>query len=367
MAYQFLIFLILALLIIGGVHFYLYATVIKFFSLAAWPGRGLLFFLPLAFSLSFILASILTRSFANGAVKDFYYFSGLWLGIMNYLMIAATLAWLVYGLAKLMHFNLDTRWLMGVLFALALIVAAYGVYNSGNPRVKNITIKIKNLPEYWQGKTVVQMSDVHLGAIKGTAYIERVVAQANRQKPELVLITGDYFDGTCPNLSLYSDELKKINAPQGMVFISGNHETYIGLDKVKAALAGLNLKYLEDETINIEGLNILGLAYSRQGAKGDVSAVLQTLDPSAPNIFLSHEPRYTSEAKAAGVDLELSGHTHAGQLWPYNFFTALIYKKYYTGLHSEDGFNIYTTTGTGVWGPPMRVGSHSEIVAIKFE
>ena len=367
MVLQFAIFLTIFIALIVGVHFFVSSSIAVFLSVYSATGKRLLFYLPLVMSLSFIATSMMTRYFGNGVVKYLYYLSSVWMGIMNYVLLAVIIAWIIIGVGKLIHFNIDQKILSYVLLALVFIIVGYGIYNARKPMVNNIDVTIKNLPEYWQGKTVVQISDIHLGAIVRANYMAKVIKEINKIKPDLLFITGDYFDGTCPYPEVYAKELKNLNPPDGIVFINGNHETYEGLDRINEALNGIDLYYLEDKLVNINGLNILGLAYPLRATGRDVSEALKMLDPNEPNIMLYHEPRYIKEAKAAGVNLQLAGHTHRGQFWPHNFFTWLIYNKYHYGLHTDGDHTIYTTSGTGTWGPPLRVGSKAEIVKINFK
>jgi len=366
MQIQIIIFVTIVLAIIVGAHYYAFISIAAFFSVTGLLAKRLLFFLPLFFSLSFIITSIMTRYFGNGLVKYLYYLSAIWLGIMNYILVAVTVVWIIIGLGKLLGLAPNQKLLASTLFVFVLLIVGYGLYNARRPVINNIDVTIKNLPEFWRGKTAVQISDIHLGANKRTPYMANIAQEINRLNPDIIFITGDYFDGTCPYLDIYANELKKLSPPEGMVFINGNHETYEGLDRIRAALKDIDLIYLEDELVNIKGLNILGLAYPTRGLGRDISGELKKLEPNEPNILLYHEPRYIKEAQAAGVNLQLAGHTHQGQFWPHNFFTWLIYKKYHHGLYTDGDYTIYTTSGTGVWGPPLRIGTKPEIVVIHF-
>jgi predicted MPP superfamily phosphohydrolase len=367
MALQFTIFITIFIALIVGVHFFTFVSLAAFLSVYSDLGKRLLFYIPLVLSISFIATSMMTRYFGNGVVKYLYYLSAVWMGIMNYVLFAVIFIWILIGLGKIIRYNPNEKILTYTILSLVVLVVGYGIYNARKPVVKEIDVAIKNLPEYWQGKTIVQLSDIHFGAIVRANFMDKIIARLDKIKPDLVLITGDYFDGTCPYPEIYAQELKRLNPPEGIVLIDGNHETYEGLDKIKAVLEGIDLHYLRDEKLTLNGLNILGLAYPLRGLGRKVEEELKLLEPSEPNILLYHEPRYIKEAKAAGVNLQLAGHTHRGQFWPHSFFTWLIYKKYHYGLHTDGDHAIYTTSGTGTWGPPLRVGSKAEIVKINLK
>ena len=213
----------------------------------------------------------------------------------------------------------------------------------------------------------MQLSDVHLGRILGADFLSRVVAKVNAQNPAMVLITGDLFDGADGNLEELVAPLNRLVAPQGIYFVTGNHETYLGVQRSCAALRNTPVRVLADECVVIDGLQVIGISYPERGhALGfaEKMAKLPGFDPALPSILLYHSPTQVAEAKAAGINLQLSGHVHQGQIFPLQFITRLMFGRYYHGLHTEGDYTLYTTSGAGVWGPTMRTGNHPEIVVI---
>ena len=237
-------------------------------------------------------------------------------------------------------------------------------------QVKRIKVEIKNLPEAWRGKTIVQISDVHLGNIYKSDFLAEVVKKTNALHPEAVMITGDLFDGMDGNLDPLVAPLNDLKTEKGIYFVTGNHETYLGVKESLRVLAKTDVKVLSDEVVDLDGLKIIGISYPESFVGDDEIVKLKLLQPKflgQPNILLYHAPVNILAAKDLGVNLQLSGHTHLGQQFPFNFVTKIIYKGYDYGLHTLGDFSIYTTSGVGTWGIPMRLGTQSEIVAIELE
>lgn len=265
-----------------------------------------------------------------------------------------------------------------LIFSLAGLLFVYGVWNAFHPQIKNVEVKIKDLPLAWQDKTIVQLSDVHLGHVHGVKFLQDIADKTNAQNPDLVLITGDLFDGMDGDLSIFVDALKSIKAKEGVFFVIGNHETFLGIDRAYLILMEADIKVLDNEFIDLNGLQLVGLSYqgshgapSVSGKMRDISEIFSSLrergfDLTRPSILMHHAPTNIAQAKDNGIDLQLSGHTHVGQTIPFGIFTRMIYGKYHYGLTVEENFSIYTSGGAGTWGPPMRVGNTPEIVSIKI-
>lgn len=247
------------------------------------------------------------------------------------------------------------------------MLSLYGVWNASHPIITHINVTIPHLPENWKGKRIVQLSDIHLGYVYQPDFMGRVAAQVETLQPEMVVITGDLLDGMDGNLEHSLDSLDDIHAPKGVLFITGNHETYYGLDKTFALLKRTRVRILQDEVVDMEGLKVIGLSYPERGEKKDMVGVLNSLGDSwkgSPNILLYHSPTYIEKFKEAGINLQLSGHTHKGQIFPFNLITKLIYHGHDYGLYQSGDYTLYTTNGIGTWGPSMRIGNRPEIVAI---
>lgn len=370
MLFQILIFLVIAVGIYGGAHYFLYFSLIRFFAVISPATKVLLLGALVFLVVSYFLSSLLAHLREGIITRTFYFLSSTWLGVLTNLVLACLLIWLVIGLAGIFSLHFNRQLIASVMFMLALAYSAYGMWNAFNPKVKNITVKINNLPEAWRGKTAVQLSDIHLGHIHRTAFMAKLVQKTNDLQPDIVFITGDLFDGMDGNLEPLVQPLGGLKAPRGIFFVTGNHETYLGVDKAFAALQKTAVKVLKNEVTDVQGLKIIGISYPERGAASNELGVLDSLKDKfsgQPNILLYHSPINIEQVAQSGVNLQLAGHTHHGQLFPFNFITRIVYKGYDYGLRQLGNFSIYTSDGAGTWGPPMRTGNTPEIVKITLQ
>ena len=240
-------------------------------------------------------------------------------------------------------------------------------------------------------KTIVQLSDIHLGHFYTIDYLKNLVIRVNALDPDLIFITGDLFDGMAADISRFAAPLSRFKAKKGIYFITGNHESYIGLDRALAVLKNTGIKILNNEVIDSSGMLIIGISYPGLNGADQIHGLEKlrhTPTDKNPRILLFHTPTNISpkgggdidrhfatywvpdttfsQVKKLGVDLQLSGHTHAGQIFPFGYLTKLIYKGFDYGLHRHGSLSIYTTSGVGTWGPPMRTGNSPEIVRVKL-
>lgn len=369
-------FIVLGLAVLFGGLFFMDKSAIKFLGIDNPTLQAAFLIVPVILCLSFIFASAAAHLKEAIWIKIIYTFSAVCIGLLMNLLLAVSLIWLIKGLSMLAGYDLNLLLFSTVIFSLAIIFSAWGYWNATHPRVKNIEVAIKNLPPQWRNKTVVQISDIHLGLINRLSFFNRVVQQINVLKPEMVFITGDLFDGTDGDLNAFVKPLNDIQAPKGVFYITGNHESYLGLDRIFSILAKTNIRVLNDESVDADGLEIVGLAYSPAGHSSDITgrskniaeaiASLNNYDPEKPNILLYHSPVNTDQAKASGINLQLSGHTHKGQIFPFQFITRIVYGPYHSGLHVDGDYTIYASNGVGTWGPPMKTNARPEIVAIKL-
>jgi len=369
-----LIFLLILISFVGiifGAHWLVYYSLIKFFNLTNGNLKSSLAIFLLCLSLSFIISSFLSHWRTNDFTRIFYLISNTWLAFLNNLVLMLVLAWVIKWGMKLFNFSLDFRFLTIILILTALGLTIWGVRNAFNPRVKNISVKIKNLPVSWQGKTAVHISDVHLGHIYNSDFLEKIVDKINAVDPEIIFITGDLFDGMeYREIDSSTESLNKLKA-KNIFMVTGNHENYLGIEETKKALENNpRIKILENELLDLDGLKLIGLNYPKREGLGfnfeEVFKKLKDYNPEEANILLYHEPKNIQEAKELGVKLQLSGHTHKGQSFPFNFITHWMYHGYDYGLFTLGDYNIYITNGVGTWGPPMRTGNRPEIVSINF-
>jgi hypothetical protein len=289
----------------------------------------------------------------------------------------------VAGVSKLAGARLDPRWIFVGAASLALLFTAYGVWKARNPRVRGIEVAIEGLPEGWRGRKIVHLSDLHLGHTNGVGFMQGVVRQVNALKPDLVVITGDLFDGMGGDLEACVPVIDGLEARHGVFFVGGNHEIY---SESGTIVSKTRLRVLDSEVVEVEGLQIAGVAYPGLSSEADLEKFRQELKTDRPSILLFHTPTdviqrgegeaarhfstyWTPDTSCAlnrelGVDLQLSGHTHAGQIFPFGLLSHLLYSGRDRGLHRDGSFNLFVSTGTGTFGPPMRTSGRSEIVEI---
>jgi hypothetical protein len=212
---------------------------------------------------------------------------------------------------------------------------------------------------------------MHVGPTIGRAFVEDVVREANALVPDMIVITGDLVDGTVEQLRDLVAPLRDLRAPDGVFFVTGNHEYYSGADAWIAHLRTLGIRILRNERVAIRDLfDLAGVddARSRGMAPGhgqDVPRALAGRDASRPVVLLAHQPKALKDAVPAGVDLQLSGHVHGGQMVPFNWLARLD-QPVVAGLHRIEKTWVYVSTGTGYWGPPMRVGPGAEVTRIEL-
>ena len=265
--------------------------------------------------------------------------------------------------------------------AIAAGVAGFGVIVSGvgiasargAASIEKVTVKLRRFPAKLAGFRVVQISDLHIGATIGKDWLEEVVARVNAESPDIVAITGDLVDGSVADLADHTSPLAKLRAKHGVYFVTGNHEYYSGADDWIAYLGTLGVRVLRNEHVEIgEGEHTFHLAgvddfASRRwpGHGPDLEKALSGRDATKEVILLAHQPKQIFEAVKHGVGLQLSGHTHGGQIYPWGYMVKLD-QPHLQGLERRGDTQIYTNRGTGYWGPPMRVGVPSEISVIEL-
>lgn len=365
-------FLSVFLAMVFAGHFFIYYSAKKFFGLENNDQRKKQLGVVLFFgAVSFALATALAHWSRNTITREFYLLAGLWLGLALNLDIAFGFGWILVGAGKIFKKKLNLKIIGGLAVAAAIIFSGYGVWSAYHPQIKEIKVGIKNLPDTWQGKKAVHISDIHLGHVFGKDFLQETVDKINVINPEIVFITGDLFDGMDGrNLDEEVLPLNNLKAPAGTYFVTGNHETYFGLERTYDTLSATKVRTLKDESAALEGLQIVGISFPEGSEMRDVKEAIGEIENfnfEEPSILLYHSPFEAGQAKQAGIDLMLSGHTHAGQMFPFNVLTKIIFRGDDYGLHENGDFTIYTSSGLGTWGPTMRTFARPEIVVITFE
>jgi predicted MPP superfamily phosphohydrolase len=319
-------------------------------------------------SVSFVVASVLAYRYTNPAVRALYRASAVWLGVLSFLFVAAVSSWVVYALAHLAGLNLNFHRTAEILFAIAFAAGIYGLLNAGYTRVTRTTIRLANLPEAWRGRKAALISDVHLGHVRNGNFLRRMVNKILREAPDAIFIAGDLFDGTAIDAARAAQPLSKLSAPQGVYFVAGNHEQFRDDSNYLSAISAAGVRVLTNEKVEADGLQIVGVPYNNaHGSR--FASILKSLrlDRSRPSILLCHAPDHPQIAEAAGISLQLSGHTHLGQFIPWSWFARRMYRQFVYGLSRIGQMQVFTSSGAGTWGPPLRLGSNPEIVVLEFE
>jgi uncharacterized protein len=345
--------------------------------IAFWPGLGAgaalalrAAFLVLAFS--FVAAALLNFRYSNFGVSLFYKAASIWLGFANYFLLGACLSWITWYAFRAFD-PPDPAPIRPAIaagyIAVAVLAGVYGLFNALWIRVRRVTIRLPNLPASWRGRRAVLLSDLHLGNINRAGFCRRVVRLAARLEPDIVFIPGDLFDGSHAHLDGLIAPLRDLKPPFGMFFSTGNHEEFHDPAEYLDAIRRAGIRVLRQERVTVDGLHILGLSYRESTYPMRARAVLEQLSPGAdaPSILLNHAPVRLPIVEQAGISLQLSGHTHGGQIFPYTFLTRRIFGRFTHGLQRFGALQVYTSSGAGTWGPPMRIGSQPEIVVLEFE
>lgn len=251
-----------------------------------------------------------------------------------------------------------------------------GLYNARKgPTIMKPKIPIKNLGQDLNGLTIAQISDLHVGPTIKEGYVESVVEQVNNLNPDIISITGDMVDGSVEYLAKHVEPLKDLHANIGKYFVTGNHEYYSGVDRWLDKTDQLGMTNLIDsheiitkgkDLITLGGVTDYRSSTIKPEHKSDASKAFYNAPKDIPKILLAHQPWSIFGANDAGADLQLSGHTHGGQFWPF-IYAVRMANPYTAGLHNHNGTWIYVNRGTGYWGPPMRLGVESEITLVTLK
>jgi predicted MPP superfamily phosphohydrolase len=324
---------------------------------------------PLLLVGGFVPATLLSFRFQHPLLRGFIVISAIFLGFMNYGFLAAALCWILAGAARLAGLPVEARALAEALYGAAALATAYGLANAARIRITRVAVSLPNLPVAWRGRTIALVSDVHLGNIRGSAFVRRIVARLGELRPDAVFISGDMFDGTQLDIDAAVRPWAGLSAPEGIFFAGGNHDDFGDRSRYLAALGRVGLRVLNNEKVAVDGLQIAGVHDAEAGDPGRFREILggMNLDRSVASILLAHRPSHLEIPEAAGVSLQLSGHTHSGQFWPWSLLVSRIYGPFAYGLNRLGGLLVYTSSGVGTWGPPMRVGTRSEMVVMRLE
>jgi predicted MPP superfamily phosphohydrolase len=331
---------------------------------APWIEWGLGFL-----SVSFVAASLLAYRYTNAPLRAFYRAAAVWMGMLTFLFFAAVFSWVLFGVTRWAGHDVNFHRTVELLFAAAAVAGFCGVINASWTRITRTTVRLANLPAAWRGRTAALISDVHLGHVRNGHFLRRMVAKILREEPDAIFIAGDLYDGTAIDARRAAEPLGKLVAPHGVYFVAGNHEQFRDDSKYLDAITAAGVRVLSNEKVEADGLQIAGVPYLSATHGEHFASVLRgiRLDRDRASILLTHAPDHPEVAEAAGVSLQLSGHTHLGQFVPWSWMARRMYRQFVYGLSRIGKMQVFTSSGAGTWGPPLRLGSNPEIVMLQFE
>ena len=336
-------------------------------------------------ALSFIVTQILRVKGVSGAFSDVFYVIGsFWVAIMLYgfltllaIDILRIIGWAGHIKPNFIYQNypLSKALILGVVCLIVAIILGFGYRNAYRLQATHLEIPIHKTAGRLNKLRVVMVSDVHLGHVNARKSLARLVNAINDRQPDVVLLAGDTFDGM-PEMVIKEDagvEFDRLQSRYGAYAISGNHE-YIGerekpdaVNTIFGYMASHGVQPLRDSVALIDSsFYIAGRNDRMAGVRKTIPELLKGVDRLLPVILLDHQPYHLEQAEQAGVDLQLSGHTHHGQMWPLNYITRKIYEKDW-GFLQKGTSNFYVSCGAGTWGPPIRTAGYSEIVVIDLK
>ncbi|MBX4196653.1 metallophosphoesterase [Candidatus Pacearchaeota archaeon] len=333
-----------------AMHFYVLSELFHFIGIPRGYG---FYILMIVLSLSFIGTMVLERTMPNVFTRVLYTLSSVWLGVLFISL------WILLINSVLTLF-IEIPLLVQGTYTLSLIalISLYSLHNATRTNITWMTIPLKNLKKPLK---IVQLTDIHIGTIRSSKFLKKIVETVNSINPNFVVITGDLFDGSAPLTKEIVSPLNDLKAPA--YFVIGNHEIYDGIAGVSEILKSTKLKVLRNEKSSFKEIQIIGVDFSDDKKYLEEILPRISINKKKPAILLYHPPASLEPVEKAGIGLQLSGHTHKGQIFPFNLFVRLAY-PYVTGLHTTEKTSLYISPGTGTWGPPMRLGSRNEITVI---
>lgn len=369
-------FKIISLLFLTTIHFYLFCKLYAAFGKRKWLVVIGIFFILI------LVAWFLRRSFPNEIFQTWlvpvlFTWIGFVLIALPWLLLSDILhlvSWLLDKITK-KHWARFTasRITVPLVLVFSLCLSAYGYWSANHPLVKFIELTTTKLPEDVVRVRIVQLSDIHIGPWVESVFLERILGKVAKLKPDLIVITGDLIDGDMESLDLEARILARTRSRYGKFAVTGNHELIVGLNQSLEFMKRANLRVLRGEKIEVAGIELIGiddpLVMSRAG-KGRTQTLSEILHGEKSDKFrlvLAHRPDVDPEMIGL-FDLQLSGHTHNGQIWPGNLLVQHAFKYPAPGFSRYKGENgestLYLNPGTGFWGPPMRLWTRPEITVI---
>jgi predicted MPP superfamily phosphohydrolase len=375
-------YLMVGLILPGAIHVYVWHRIVH---RAGWHRRARIA-LTIAIALVFVAVPVTTsaRMWAPELAKAMGWVTLPWLafvGLVAVVLLATDVVRLANRLGRRALRKVPSapesmtrrRFLAAGTVAVAGASVARGMLSArGDHDIVEIEVPLAKLPRALDGFSIVQLTDLHAGMTIERGFVERVVERANALSPDLVALTGDLVDGPVDRIADDVAPLGALRAQHGVFAVTGNHEYYAGADAWIAAITKLGARYLRNERVAIgDGNALFELAgvddYTAGKYPGhgmDLARATARRDPGRPLVLLAHQPRQVHEAVLHGVDFQLSGHTHGGQIWPWHYAVRIQQGGLLAGRYDVDGTQLYVSRGCGYWGPPVRLLAPLEITRV---
>ena len=378
---SFIIFFSIVLVVYGSINFYVYIRTLKIVPPSS-SFRILFIILFWFLASSYLLARLLEKYLVSWLVSSFIWIGSLWLAVIVYVFLFLLVVDVLKFLNHLFHFSpqmlfsdpyLLARCVFLPGFLLVLIVIIMGRLNAISPRVVNLELEIEKKASISE-LNIVALSDLHLGTLVCNDHFLRIVKMVNSLNPDIVLLVGDIVDEDIQPVieQNLGETLRLISSKYGVYGVTGNHEFFGGVDKACKYLEEHGVNMLRDETVKVaNSFVILGrddITIQRFEGKRrkSIKELINVTDLTLPKILLDHQPLNLSEVAENDIDLALFGHTHYGQLWPFNLIASMIYEVSW-GYKRKGNTHIYVSCGIGTWGPPIRTSSRPELLNIKLK
>ncbi|HUT86041.1 MAG TPA: metallophosphoesterase, partial [Elusimicrobiales bacterium] len=354
--FRIIVFVGIVTLVYLGLHYFLAFWVIRHFDLPVSNKTIRVVFLILA--LCFPVSAILVRTYPGNLTQLFSFFCYVWMGII-FIWFCSTFAVTVIEVAiKITKPSLYNKTFVGYsVFILTFLAITLSIINGVRvPEIKRIEIPMANLPQKLDGFSIAVLSDMHLSHLVPFKRFERVVNKVKKQNPDMLVHLGDFAEAGFDYHKKVYDATKTITPPHGKFAVMGNHEFYYGIKTSQGVFKNSTFTVLRQKVASLDcGLQILGIDDIKTAGIGDrqIEELFSKTNPNKPVIVLTHQPLKFNLFAKHKASLVLSGHTHAGQIFPFNWFAKTMYPHIY-GLHKKQNTYFYITSGTFFWGPPMR-------------
>ena len=363
--------LVTAIGLLASAHFYLATRLVLDPGLDGFPRSFLLWVIALL-GFGMVLEPATERFYRPPALRWISWVPLLWMGVLWLtvvtLGITDGLLWLLgAGPAE----SAARIRALGVVGAVAGATAAGVRAALATPEVRRVEVRIERWPESLDGFRIAQLSDLHIGPILQRDFVEKLVAKVERLAPDLIVLTGDLVDGSVSQIRGEVEPLARLSAPHGIYFVTGNHDYYSGAEAWVERVRELGIRPLRNQRVQIgdgdQAFDLAGVEDHRgdwtRGSTEDLAEALRDRDPDRPVVLLAHDPSSFGRARAMQVDLQISGHTHGGQIWPFGYLVQLAV-PHVAGLLRRGRSQLYVSRGSGFWGPPIRLFAPSEITEI---